>query len=376
MKKKIAIIGSGIAGLTLANLWKKNPNFEFVVYEKGDSLNLEEGFGLQLSTNSVSILNKIGFNQLNSYEKYHPSKLDFYSINFNKICDLDLTEFNSSNVEYTTLKRSILINFLKEKLFSNSIMFRKKIDNIKRINKKIDIHFTDGSSETFDYLVVSDGVFSDTKSLIEKNFFKPHYYGAIAVRAQISSGALPNLNNNNISLIMGSNAHLVLYPLNQQEEINLVCIIRKKSEDNNSIKTTLENTIFKENKNLIDLFKGDLKSWPIYISSKPVKSIYENIFYIGDAFYTFPPTLAQGASQAIEAANEIFELISNNHTDIQNKYFKNRAKRTQLINKRSKINYFGFHVSNPLIKTLRNFILKRLVKNKNFIQSYLGKIYR
>ena len=165
MKKKIAIIGSGIAGLTLANLWKKNPNFEFVVYEKGDSLNLEEGFGLQLSTNSVSILNKIGFNQLNSYEKYHPSKLDFYSINFNKICDLDLTEFNSSNVEYTTLKRSILINFLKEKLFSNSIMFRKKIDNIKRINKKIDIHFTDGSSETFDYLVVSDGVFSDTKSL-------------------------------------------------------------------------------------------------------------------------------------------------------------------------------------------------------------------
>ena len=31
MKKKIAIIGSGIAGLTIANLFKANPNFEMIV---------------------------------------------------------------------------------------------------------------------------------------------------------------------------------------------------------------------------------------------------------------------------------------------------------------------------------------------------------
>ena len=94
MKKKIAIIGPGIAGLTLARLLQTNSNFEFVVYEKGEILNLEEGFGIQLSVNSIFILNKIGFDQLNKNEKYHPSKLDFYSINCNKICDLDLTVFN------------------------------------------------------------------------------------------------------------------------------------------------------------------------------------------------------------------------------------------------------------------------------------------
>ena len=86
--------------------------------------------------------------------------------------------------------------------------------------------------------------------------------------------------------------------------------------------------------------------------------------------------MAQGASQAIESANEIFELINSNDKDIHNKYFKNRLERTNLINKRSKINYFGFHITNPLLKILRNFFLKRLVKNKNFIQSYLGKIYK
>ena len=376
MKKKIAIIGAGIAGLTLANLLRTNSNFEFVVYEKGEALNLDEGFGIQLSVNSIIILNKVDFNQLNKNEKYHPSKLDFYSMNFNKICDLDLTIFNSTNEKYTTLKRSILIKFLKEKLLSNSVIFHKKINDIEQINEKINIHFTDGSSDKVDYLVVSDGVFSNTKPVIENFFFEPSYYGAIAIRKQIKTQDIFNLDSNNISLIMGSDAHLVLYPINRTKELNLVCVIRKKLKDNDSIKTILENTILKENKNLVNLFKEDLKSWPIYTSAKPVKSIYKNVLYIGDAFYTFPPTLAQGASQAIEAASEIFDLINDNRADIQDAYFKKREERTNLINKRSTFNYLGFHISNPLLKILRNEFLKRLLKNKKFIYSYLGKIYK
>ena len=376
MKKKIGIIGSGIAGLTLASLFQTNSNFDFVIYEKEESLNLEEGFGVQLSVNSVSILNKIGFNQISKNEKYHPLKLDFYSINYTKITDLDLTVFNSKNAKYTTLKRSVLINFLKEKLLSNSIRFSKKINNIEKKNEKINIYFMDGSTDLVDYLIVSDGVFSNSKSIIEKFFFKPSYYGAIAIRSQIKAQDISNLNSSNISLIMGSNVHLVVYPINQREDLNLVCIFRKKLEDNFSVKSILESKILKENKNLISLFKDDVKSWPIFISGKPIKSLYKNVLYIGDAFYAFPPSMAQGASQAIEAANEIYELIKDNHVDIQNEYFKKRIERTNLINKRSKLNFFGFHISNPLLKILRNYILKRLVKNIKFINNYLGKVYK
>ena len=374
MKKKIAIIGSGIAGLTLANLLKNN--FEFILYDKGDVLDLDEGFGIQLSTNSVSILNKIGFDQLNKNERCHPSNLDFYSINFNKICDLDLTIFNSTNQKYTTLKRSTLINFLKDNLLSNSIMFRKKIHSIKKINEKINIYFTDESKDEVDYLIISDGVFSNTKSVIENKIFKPSYYGAIAVRTQVKTQDITNFNRNNISLIMGSNVHLVLYPVNQSKEISLVGVIRKKHENYKDIKTILDSTILKQNKNLAKFFKDDLSSWPIYISDKPIKSIYKNVLYIGDAFYTFPPTMAQGASQAIEAANEIFDLINSNSLNLQDEYFKNRKERTNLINKRSKFNFFGFHISNPLLKFFRDKILKILVKNKSFINSYLGKVYK
>ena len=45
MKKKIAIIGSGIAGLTLANFFHKYEKHNFMVYEKNESLPLNEGMG-------------------------------------------------------------------------------------------------------------------------------------------------------------------------------------------------------------------------------------------------------------------------------------------------------------------------------------------
>ena len=86
--------------------------------------------------------------------------------------------------------------------------------------------------------------------------------------------------------------------------------------------------------------------------------------------------MAQGASQAIESANEVFNLIKDNNIDIGNTYFTKRVKRTNLINRRSKFNYFSFHISNPILKYFRNTILKVLVKNRKFINLYLGKVYK
>jgi len=374
MKKKIAIIGAGIGGLTLANLLQKNSEFEFTIYENRETLNLEEGFGIQLAVNSISILNKIGFDDLNKSEIYNPAKIDFYS-NEGKICDLDLTQFNSKTEKYTTLKRSSLIKFLKDKLFSNLIKFNKTIESVEQNQDILKIIFKDGNSEKVDYLVVSDGVFSQTKSIIEKKNFKPNYYGAIAVRTQVKDKDVSEFKTENISLLMSSKAHLVSYPINDSGEINIVCILRKKLNEKKSIEQLLSEKFVNKSKHLLSLFKGDLKSWSIYTSPKPIKSIFKKVFYIGDAFYTFPPTLAQGASQSIESAKELYDLLIENRQNIESIYFEKRLKKTTMINNRSRLNYFVFHFSNPVFKIFRNQFLKRLIKSKSFIKRYLDKIY-
>ena len=375
MKKKIAIIGSGIGGLTIANLLVKNSDFEVMVYEKEKMLSLEEGYGIQLATNSISILNKIGFKNISDKDIFNPLKLNFYSNN-NKICDLDLGRFNNDSVKYTTLQRSTLIEFLKNKLFTNNLRFGKEVKKISKIKDKLLINFSDNTNDLVDFLIVADGVFSNTKSIVENKIIKPRYNGSVAIRTVIKFSEEFIYERKNISLIMFPNAHIVIYPINKKNDFNLICIVREKLSQNYDIHSIIKKKILSKNRNLENLFKGDLKLWPVYVTKKPIKSIHHNVFYLGDAFYTFVPALAQGGSQSIEAANELFNLLSENKKNIQNLYFKKRIKKTKQINKRSKFNYFGFHISNPLLEILRNFFLKRLVKNKNFIQNYLGKIYK
>jgi salicylate hydroxylase len=374
MKKKIAIIGAGIGGLTLANFLQKKSEFEFIIYEKGETLNLDEGFGIQLAVNSVSILNQIGFSSLNKSEIYNPENLDFYS-NEKKICNLDLKQFNSETEKYTTLKRSSLIKFLKDKLFSNLIRFNKTIENVEQNQNILKIKFKDGDTDQVDSIIVSDGVFSETKSIIEKKIFKPSYYGAVAIRTQIKPQNIREFKTENISLLMSSKAHLVLYPINDKRDINVVCILRKNLNEKKTTKQLLGEKFVNKNNHLSNLFDGDLKSWSIYTSSKPIKSILKKVFYIGDAFYTFPPTLAQGASQSIESAKEIYDLLIDSNHNIENIYFEKRLKKITMINNRSRINFLTFHFSNPVLKIFRNQFLKYLIKSKSFVNRYLGKIY-
>ena len=168
MKKKIAIIGAGIAGLTLANLIKKNSNNEFMLYEKQESLSLDEGYGIQLSTNSIKILNKIGFDKIEKEKIFHPSVVNFYSIQNKKICHLDLTQFNSKNVKYTTLKRSTLIEFLKDDIYTQHLRFGKRIKEVSEIKEKVLIKFDDNTNDLVDIVVAADGIFSNTRSFFEK----------------------------------------------------------------------------------------------------------------------------------------------------------------------------------------------------------------
>ena len=376
MNKKIAIIGAGIAGLTLANFIKKYTDHEFMVYEKEDSLSLDKGYGIQLATNSIKILNKINFNKIKNENIFHPDTLDFYNIKNEKICNLNISEFNTKEKKYTTLLRSTLIEFLKDSIYTQHLRFGKKIKEVLELKEKFLIKFEDNTSDFVDFIIVADGIFSNTRSFFEKKKNEPKYKKAVAVRAILKSKSDLRINEQNISLLMGDNSHIVLYPTSKKKKLNMVCIIRSKKYNPNNIKSLIKNTVLKQNPNLKIIFDNEIKSWPLYFTPKILPSSNKKVFYIGDAFNGFLPTLAQGASQSIESAYEIFNLLKDDKLGRANDYFEERSKRAKIIRKRSNINFFAFHLSSLIMQKIRNIFLRFLVKRKTFIEGYLGKVYK
>ena len=379
--KKVAIIGAGISGLFIANLFKRNKKYQVNIFERNSLINLKEGYGIQLSVNSIKLLNKIQFDKLENNKKFNPDKINFYSVkNSNKICELNISDFNTENCKYTTLKRSSLIDFLKKDI-EKEIKFNHTISTIEQQDQIVKIAFENNEAYEFDYLIISDGVFSKSKNLLSKNKIQPKYDDTLAIR-----GIIPSSSNiadkKNISLFLGSNFHYVIYPVSPDGDLNFIAVMKYKLsedeqkdfslfKDDNFIKKILE----KVPQLSMEFFDNinDLKIYPVFVSHDFFEFNNNNIHLVGDAFFAFSPSFAQGASQSIEGAYELFENIENN---TKSNFFRNRVDKIKMVNNRSKFNQFAFHLSNPLTIFLRNIFLKRLVKNKKFLEGYLGKIYK
>ena len=374
--KKIAIIGAGISGLFFANLLENNKSYSYKIFEKKNSLDLSDGYGIQLSANSIKILNKIGFQKMSASDVYFPKNVNFFDAKKSrKICDINISQFNSQANRYTTLKRSKLIEFFLKNIPSKKIFFNSDLIDIKN-QAKISLQFRNKEIEEFDYIVAADGVFSKTKQILFKKDGLPKYFNSIALRGKIS-----DFENSDISLYLGPNFHFVIYPINQNKEFNFISIIRKKLieeemsnrnlfKDNTFIENLL-NQISSKSKFNLDEQVEEIKCFPIFVSKKFHIPSSKKIFLTGDAFYSFPPSFAQGASQSIEATNELLKDLENNSSS----YYKKRILKTKQINSRSTFNHFAFHLSNPLNIFIRDIFLRRLSKNKIFLENYLGKIY-
>ena len=194
--------------------------------------------------------------------------------------------------------------------------------------------------------------FQKSKNLISNNQIQPRFNKTLAIR-----GIIPNsskIDCKNISLFLGPDFHQVIYPVNPNGDLNFIAIMKynlsmneQKNHslfnDENFIKKILDNVPLEMREFLNEI--KELKIFPVFVSDNFFKIKNNNIHFIGDAFFAFPPSFAQGASQSIEGAYELFENIENN---TENSFFKNRVNKTKMVNNRSKFNQFAFHLSNPL----------------------------
>ena len=121
---------------------------------------------------------------------------------------------------------------------------------------------------------------------------------------------------------------MVTYPINKKNEFNLIFIIKKNLseevlsnynyfKDKSNTEKIINDLKFKINKNVKNLLNNaeNLRSFPIFSSDKIREPNQKNIFMLGDALFASPPTFAQGASQSIESAYELFKILDESNAD-------------------------------------------------------------
>ena len=61
---------------------------------KLSEFDFSDSYGIQLSVNSIKLLNEIGFKNIEAHEIYFPNKVNFYDAkNCKNICDIDISKF-------------------------------------------------------------------------------------------------------------------------------------------------------------------------------------------------------------------------------------------------------------------------------------------
>jgi 2-polyprenyl-6-methoxyphenol hydroxylase-like FAD-dependent oxidoreductase len=186
--KKIAIVGGGMAGLTLARLLQLQ-NAEVKVFERdfdqnvrvqGSTLDLHEGTGLEA-------MKRAGL--LDEFYKHHravASKMLLVDRSLNiKFDDHNFARFTSETrpeIDRTPL-RDILLN----SLLSNTVIWDSNFNSMEKEGRGWRIHFKNGTSAYADLVVAADGANSKVRPYLSS--LKPIYSGITLIQGDIDQAA-------------------------------------------------------------------------------------------------------------------------------------------------------------------------------------------
>jgi len=180
---------------------------------------------------------------------------------------------------------------------------------------------------TADVAVAADGVWSPLRQQLLGDGL-PLFTGHIAYRALVAQADLPaQLRSQDVSVWMGSQAHVVSYPVRGGEYLNVVCLAEGRlfDDDANNLQALqtwhaqktevqtlaeLRHALRGACTPLTDLMAAcsDWRLWPL--CGRPAmqganEHVQGRVALVGDAAHPMLPYLAQGAGMAIEDAHEL-----------------------------------------------------------------------
>nr|WP_221383399.1 FAD-dependent monooxygenase [Actinoplanes polyasparticus] len=315
---KVAIIGAGITGLTLAAALRR-AGITCCVFERAASFR-RIGAGIQLSPNAVRLLRRLGLDTELAGTAVRSDGVEVrHWKNGNVVSWIPLGDDCERlfGAPYYLMHRADLHNALVDLVPAGSVHLGSTCVEVIERDNGAQVVFADGSNITVDVVVGADGIGSTVRGSSFAD--EPHYSGQTVYRGLAPATAqAPFRDGERKSVIwVGEGKHVVSYPVAAGSLINIVAVTADEAWSRESWSTPARvgdaraafagwDTV------VLDLISAadSLTKWGLHLRSGDFPWSGQFVTLAGDAAHPMLPFLAQGANQGIEDAMTLAGCLS------------------------------------------------------------------
>ncbi len=365
------IVGAGIGGLAAAYALARQGQ-TVQVLEQAAALS-EVGAGIQLGPNSVGVLQAWGLQLALDAVAAYPERLqvrDAYSGQELGSLRLGKHFVQRYGARYATVHRADIHGVLWQACQAQEVPVT--------LNQRItEYQVQDDVVRVGEYqagvLVGADGLWSQVRQQLLPHEAAPRYSGVLAYRALVPQASLPpTLRSQHVTAWLGRDLHMVQYPVQRGEGMNVVVLVRGERPedlanwDHAANKALLEQALCGTYTPMRDTVQAieNWRLWPL-CDRPPVQSAAQmvagRVALLGDAAHPMRPFMAQGAGMALEDAAILAHSLRVHGvqpTALQ-EYAQRRWQRCARVQQRSMRNGEIFHAQG-VMRLGRNWSMRLL----------------
>ncbi len=366
MTDRVLVAGGGIGGLAAA-VAASRAGWDVEVFDKAAAFS-EVGAGIQLGPNVVKVLQGWELSSALEAVAAFPDQLEVRSALSGELLGgmwLGRTIAARYGAPYATVHRADVHHLLLHQVQQSGATLRLNapLQSFIQQPQGVTVHLHDSISLHGNLLVGADGLWSTVRKQLLRDG-PPRLTGHLAYRALVRQSTLPEkLRTQNVTVWLGQRMHVVHYPVQRGEWLNMVAFVHGalvddlQTWDHHAPPEGLVAALGDSCAVLRDLIQAvpDWRLWVMH-DRAPMQGSFEHaqgrVALLGDAAHPMRPYLAQGAGMAIEDAAELGLALKgataqNTPAALQH-YAARRWQRNARVQARARRNGQVFHATGPV----------------------------
>jgi 6-hydroxynicotinate 3-monooxygenase len=315
---RIAIIGAGLAGLTVAGLLQR-AGFSVAVYEQSPNFS-RIGAGIILGANVAKVLRRLDLEQAFAATGIRPDAFvsrdwksgeTLYELVFDAACE------GRFDGPFVNIHRADLHGLLQRPLAPGTIRFGHRLAGIDQGVSAMTLSFENGMTVETDIAIGADGIRSKTRDIM-LGAEEPRFVGRVAPRAVFPADRIGGGPIRDCTKWWGADRHALAYYMTaRRDEIYVMAALPADSWDGDGspIPGRRDEFVAAFDGSHPDLQRAvkatsDVTVWPI--CDRPRNDCWSmgGVVLMGDACHAVRPFMAAGGSMAIEDAAILSRCIA------------------------------------------------------------------